>query len=45
MGFGCVRRGPGDCSRFPGVGRVGQLPESSGAVFAAAMSYTGGPAG
>lgn len=43
-GFGCVRRGPGDCRRrYPGVGRVGQLPESLVAVLAAAMSYTGGP--
>ncbi|KAM8925418.1 A-kinase anchor protein 8-like isoform 2-T2 [Lycaon pictus] len=41
VGLGCVRRGPGDCRRYPGVGRVGQLPESSGAVFAATMSYTG----
>nr|XP_060486464.1 A-kinase anchor protein 8-like isoform X2 [Panthera onca] len=41
-GFGCVRRGPGDCRRrYPGVGRVGQLPESLVAVLAAAMSYTG----
>ncbi|XP_014936557.3 A-kinase anchor protein 8-like isoform X2 [Acinonyx jubatus] len=41
-GFGCVRRGTGDCRRrYPGVGRVGRLPESLVAVLAAAMSYTG----
>lgn len=36
-------RGPGDCFGVCCVGRAGQLPELWGAVFAAAMSYTGRP--
>nr|XP_031545349.1 A-kinase anchor protein 8-like isoform X1 [Vicugna pacos] len=37
----CVEGAGGDCCRYRCVGFVEQPPDSSGAVFASAMSYTG----